>query len=264
MSAVDPADDDGAEHGAEQRALARLGARYALPQSAIDALATLLRLLSGDPHAPTSVRDPRRVLNDHLADSLSALELPVLRAPAAVADIGSGAGLPGLPLAAALPGARFWLVESNARKCEFIGRAAAAAGLGNASVVNDRAESWVAGRGHQDVVTARALARLDVVTEYAAPLLRRGGSLVAWRGRRDPADEAAGRLAAERLGLELVDVVPVKPYPGAEHRHLHVLRKVADTPAGFPRRPGVARKRPLGAQSSAQSESLASSDRDRR
>jgi 16S rRNA (guanine527-N7)-methyltransferase len=260
VSAVDPADNG----GAEVQALARLGDRYGLSQPAIDALATLFRLLSGDPHAPTSVSDPRRVLDDHLADSLSALELPVIRAAATVADIGSGAGLPGLPLAAALPAARIWLVESNARKCEFIGRAAAAAGLGNASVVHERAESWVAGRGRHDVVTARALARLDVVTEYAAPLLRRGGSLVAWRGRRDPVDEAAGRLAAGRLGLELVGVVPVTPYPAAEHRHLHVLRKVADTPAGFPRRPGVARKRPLGVQSSAQSESVAPSDRDRR
>lgn len=241
MSAPEPPPALGAE------GLAELSERYGLPEPATQALAALLRLLCVDPHAPTSVRDPAGVLRDHLADSLSALELPVLRGAATIVDIGSGAGLPGLPLAAALPAAQVRLLESNGRKCEFIARAAAAARLGNASVVNDRAETWVDGRGRHEVVTARALARLDVVAEYAAPLLAPSGSLIAWRGRRDPADEAAGRVAAERLGLEPVDVVAVTPYAGAEHRHLHVLRKVAPTPAGFPRRPGVARKRPLGA-----------------
>jgi 16S rRNA (guanine527-N7)-methyltransferase len=85
-----------------------------------------------------------------------------------------------------------------------------------------------------------------VVAEYAAPLLRVGGRLVAWRGRRDPADEAAGARAALQLGLEAREPVAVRPYPAAEHRHLHVMVKTGETPAKFPRRPGVARKRPLG------------------
>jgi 16S rRNA (guanine527-N7)-methyltransferase len=83
--------------------------------------------------------------------------------------------------------------------------------------------------------------------EYAAPLLRIGGSLVVWRGRRDPEAEAAGARAASELGLEVREPESVDPYPGAEHRYLHLVLKVKETPCGFPRREGVARKRPLGA-----------------
>ena len=103
------------------------------------------------------------------------------------------------------------------------------------------------GSGCCDLVTARALAPLAVVAEYAAPLLALGGTLVAWRGRRDPVDEAAAGRAAAELGLEAREPIHVEPYPGALHRHLHVMVKVAPTPDRFPRRPGVARKRPLGA-----------------
>jgi 16S rRNA (guanine527-N7)-methyltransferase len=84
-----------------------------------------------------------------------------------------------------------------------------------------------------------------VLAEYAAPLLREGGVLVAWKGARDPGEEAAAATAADRLGLAQRAVLPVRPFEGARHRHLHVLAKVAPTPAGFPRRPGMARKRPL-------------------
>jgi 16S rRNA (guanine527-N7)-methyltransferase len=118
-------------------------------------------------------------------------------------------------------------------------------GLGNAEVVVARAEEWEGGMGACDVVTARALAALNVLAEYAAPLLRPGGALVAWKGRRDPDEEADGRAAAVRLGLEVEEVRPVSPFPEAQARHLVVMRKVAPTPAGFPRRPGMARKRPL-------------------
>lgn len=237
--------------------LAWLGERHALPAGALARLGAFARLLSDDPYAPTSVRDPRRVAEEHLADSLSALALVAVAEARAIVDVGSGAGLPGLPLAIALPAAHVTLLEANGRKCEFIARAATAADAGNADVVHDRAETWSAGRGRHDLVTARALARLDVVAEYAAPLLGLGGSLVAWRGRRDPGDEAAARAACARLGLEPREIVAVTPFTGAEHRHLHVLVKVAEAPPAFPRRPGVARKRPLGA-------SVLPSDRDRR
>jgi 16S rRNA (guanine527-N7)-methyltransferase len=95
-------------------------------------------------------------------------------------------------------------------------------------------------------VTARAVDSLAVLAEYAAPLLEAGGVLVAWKGARDRAEEEAGVAAAERLGLRVVDVLRVEPFPGARDRHLHVYEKAAPTPPGFPRRPGMARKRPLG------------------
>jgi 16S rRNA (guanine527-N7)-methyltransferase len=189
------------------------------------------------------------ILRDHLADSLVALELAEVRAATAVADLGSGAGFPGLPLAIALPAARVSCVESNGRKCAFIARAAEACGAANASAVHARAEEWAEGLGACDLITARALAPLAVIAEYAAPLLSLGGWLVAWRGRRDLEDEASGARAAAQLGLEPRPIIQVKPYPGALHRHLHLLRKVSATPDRFPRRPGMARKRPLGGAS---------------
>jgi 16S rRNA (guanine527-N7)-methyltransferase len=232
---------------AVERELADLASRFGLPPAAAAQLAALLDALVSDPHAPTTVREPAQAAGVHLADSLVALELPEVRAATRIADLGAGAGFPGLPLAVALPGAELVLVESVARKCAFIRAAADAAGLTNVEVVADRAESWSAGLGTRDLVTARALAPLAALAEYAAPLLREGGALVAWKGKRDEQEERDATAAAELLGLAIDRVVPVQPYAGAEHRHLHVLRKVAPTPDRFPRRPGMARKRPLGA-----------------
>lgn len=209
----------------------------------------MLERVAEDPEAPTTVTDRQSILRDHLADSLVALELAEVRNATAIADLGAGAGFPGLPLAIALPGAQVSLVESNGRKCAFIAGAVEACALHTAAAVHTRVEEWAAGRGACDLVTARALAPLAVVAEYAAPLLTVGGSLVAWRGRRDAEDEAAGGRAAAELGLEPGLVLRVEPYPGALHRHLHVMRKVASTPDRFPRRAGMARKRPLGGAS---------------
>jgi 16S rRNA (guanine527-N7)-methyltransferase len=226
--------------------LAALLERLELPAGLGEPLARLVELLSGDPLAPTAVRDPERIVDVHLADSLVALALPEVASAATIVDVGSGAGLPGLPLALALPRARVVLLESSARKCEFLTRAASAAGATNVEVVAARAESWHEGLDAADAVTARAVAPLDVVAEYAAPLLRLGGAAVLWRGRREPAEERAGARAAALLGLVAEEPRPVTPYPGARHHHLHVLRKVSPTPRGYPRRAGIARKRPLG------------------
>jgi 16S rRNA (guanine527-N7)-methyltransferase len=229
--------------------ISALTERYALPDAAAGQLEALVDLVATDPAAPTTVTDRAAILRDHLADSLVALELAAVRAATAIADLGAGAGFPGLPLAIALPEARVRLVEGNGRKCAFMASAIEACGVGNAEPVHARAEAWPDGIGACDLVTARALAPLAVVAEYAAPLLAPEGTLVAWRGQRDPHDEAAGARAAAELGLEPREVVHVEPYPGALHRHLHLMVKMSPTPARFPRRPGMARKRPLGAPS---------------
>jgi 16S rRNA (guanine527-N7)-methyltransferase len=97
------------------------------------------------------------------------------------------------------------------------------------------------------VITARALAALPVVLEYAAPLLELGGHVVAWKGEVAEAEAADGAAAAALLGLDPVAVVPVQPFAEARGRTLHVFRKAAPTPERFPRRPGMAAKRPLAA-----------------
>jgi 16S rRNA (guanine527-N7)-methyltransferase len=228
--------------------IGELVSRYELPVGAASALSALLDLVATDPHSPTTVRRPADVLNDHLADSLVALDVAHLRRASVIADLGSGAGFPGLPLAVALPNAQIVLVESSARKCDFIERAIARCGISNARSLAVRAEAWPEGRSQFEVVTARALAPLAVVAEYAAPLLALGGVLLAWRGGREPTAEAAAAHAATALGLELRETRSVHPYRGAEHRHLHLMVKVTETPSRFPRRPGIARKRPLGEQ----------------
>ena len=222
-----------------------LAARWQLEPLEPGRLAALLEMLE-DPAAPTTVCRFFKAADAHLADSLVALELDAVRSARTIADLGSGVGFPGLALAVALPGARVALVESAERRCAFLRRAVRAAGLDNAEVVHARAEQWAAGAGAQDLVTARALATLPVLVEYAAPLLELGGALVAWKGRRDPGEEAAGARAAAEVGLEPIEVRCVRPYTGARDRHLHVFGKVNETPPRFPRRPGMARKRPLG------------------
>ena len=207
----------------------------------------VLRTLEADEYAPTAIREPKQAAQAHVADSLAALELDSLITARRIADLGSGAGFPGLALAVALPEAEVSLIESQRRKCEFLVRACAAAGVENAHVVCTRAEDWEAGLSANDVVVARALAPQNVVLEYAAPLLRLGGKLIDWRGRRDEATERSADRAAALLGLAREEVRKVVPFEGATDHHLHVFTKVHETPPRFPRRAGVARKRPLGA-----------------
>jgi 16S rRNA (guanine527-N7)-methyltransferase len=221
--------------------------RFGLAPEATAAVERLLELLERDETAPTTVRSHAEALDVHVADSLSGLEVPAVREARRIADIGAGAGFPGLVLAAALPDARVALVESVGRKCAWLERAIAAMQLPNAEPVNARAEAWPAGHAAHDLVTARALAPLNVLVEYAAPLLAEGGSLVAWKGRRDPAEEEDGAAAAERLGLQAGEVVRVEPFPAARNHHLHLYLKVGPTPNGYPRRPGMASKRPIRA-----------------
>ena len=219
-----------------------------LGQGARAAIDALLDALAADPTAPTTVTDPAQARRVHVADSLSGLVFVQLREARAICDVGAGAGFPGLVLAAALPAATVHLVESVTRKCEFMRRAIDGAGLRNAVVVDDRAETFAAGPGAEcfDLVTARAVGRLSTLAELASPLLADGGYLVAWKGRRDADEEAELGRAAASLAMEPLEVRSVGPYAGSRHRHLHLLRKDGPTPDDLPRRAGMARKRPRG------------------
>lgn len=235
-----------------RRRLDRLTERFALPDGSTERLERLLQLLASDRRAPTAVKDPLQAIDVHLADSLCALELTGFRDLPGLVDLGSGAGLPGAALAVAMPGSRFDLLDSSGRKCAFLEELLELLELDHARAICARAEEWGAGAGAGTYAgaTARALGPLPVVLEYAAPLLRRGGRLVAWKGRRNTAEEDGARAACASLGMRLVTVEPVEPFAGSRNRHLHVYEKVSGTPAGFPRRPGMARKRPLGGRTS--------------
>jgi 16S rRNA (guanine527-N7)-methyltransferase len=230
--------------GGTTELLAALGGGLTAGQ--LSQLAVVLQTLEADPHAPTAVRTAKQAVDVHVADSLAALELDAVRAAHRIADLGSGVGFPGLALAVALPAAEIRLVESQRRRCEFLERVCARAEIGNARVVCARAEEWREGLVGNDAVVARALAAPSVVLEYAAPLLRLGGTVVDWRGKRVPQQEDAAMRAADELGLRREEVRRVEPFSGAQERYLHLHLKVRDTPERFPRRAGMARKRPLG------------------
>ena len=213
----------------------------------------LLEALAAEPDPHTSVSDPERAREVHVADSRSGLEVPSLASARRIADVGAGAGFPGLVLAVALPRARVDLIESVGRKAAVIDRLIQAAKVANARSVVARAEDWArlpaglgGGREAYEAVTARAVAGLPVLVEYAAPLLRMAGVLVAWKGRVGADELRLGRGAADEVGMSLEDVLSVEPFAGARDRQLFVFRKVAPTPDRFPRRPGMAVKRPLG------------------
>jgi 16S rRNA (guanine527-N7)-methyltransferase len=229
--------------------LQALTRRFGLDGAQYRQLEALLVVLDTDDLAPTTVAVPERAVQAHIADSLVGLEMDALRRAARIADIGAGAGFPGLPLAVACPESEVTLVESQTRKCAFVEQAIGVARIQNASVVCARAEAWPEGLRSHECVVARAVGPQPVVLEYSAPLLVIGGSLMDWRGSRNPADESAALAAAEELGMERVEIRHVQPFPGARDLHLHAFVKRQETPSRFPRRAGMARKRPLAGPS---------------
>lgn len=174
----------------------------------------------------TAIRDlqeARRVLLD---DSLRGVDL-VREVEGPIVDVGSGGGAPGIPLALALPEREVTLLEANGRKCDFLREWAPP----NVRVVQGRAEEQETdGFG---VAVAKALAPPHVAAEWCLPLVYSGGAAVLWVGPSVDAVRVAG--VAGQVGGELAE----------NHDGLLVLRKLRPTPAGFPRRVGVARKRPL-------------------
>jgi 16S rRNA (guanine527-N7)-methyltransferase len=225
----------------------KLGLELSDPPDALAKLSALADALGREPAPPTRLTSQDEIADGHIADSLAGILVARLVAAKSIVDIGSGAGFPGLALAAALPDASLDLVEATAKKVEVIDRLARAAGIANARGVAERIETWAAteGAGAYEAATVRAVAPLSVLVEYAAPLLPEGGVLVAWKGARDEDEEAAGRAAGQLVGLAPVDVLQVVPYDGAHSRHLHVYEKTGPTPDRFPRRPGVAARKPL-------------------
>jgi 16S rRNA (guanine527-N7)-methyltransferase len=218
--------------------------------SAEPVLETLLELLA-DPRAPIAGSTVERAREVHIADSLSGLEIGALRSAERIADLGSGAGLPGLVLAASRPKALFDLIESVSHKCDFLRVAIDRMELANTRLICERSEEWARKEGREayDAVTARSVGRLAALAELASPLLREGGVLVAWKGARSATEEGELERAVKRVAMEPLEIRSVRPYPASRNRHIHLLRKNGPTPNGLPRRPGMAAKRPFGSES---------------
>jgi 16S rRNA (guanine527-N7)-methyltransferase len=176
----------------------------------------------------TSIRDPGEARRVHVDESLAALDA-VQRFEGPIVDVGSGGGAPGIPLASALPDRDVTLLEANGRKCAFLREAARE--FSNVTVVQGRAEEQETDRF--GLAVAKALAPPAVAAEWCLPLVAPGGAAVLYVG--PSADASAVSRVSERLGGAAAEETP----------GLLVLRKLESTPAGFPRRPGVAKRRPL-------------------
>ena len=197
-------------------------------------------------------RDLDGILLAHILDSLSCLLYRPLFDARRLADVGSGGGLPGIPIKIVEPELATTLVESTGKKAQFLRHVVESLSLVNVEVANARVEDLGRARAHRGVygiVTSRAVARLSVVAEYGVPLLETGGRIVAMKGRLGQEELAEGSRAADALGARLEEIVEVPMLPAVvkKERKLVILEKIRETPAAYPRRPGVAAKRPLGA-----------------
>ncbi len=198
----------------------------------------------------TSVADWERAQAVHYLDSLSVLAAipPALLRSGRLADVGSGAGLPGIALLIAEPSLRVTLVEATRKKADFLRGLGESLGLDGVEVLACRAETLgrdPLAREAFDVVTARGVARLNALAELTLPLCRVGGVVVASKGADADAEAAAAETAVRTLGGAIREVRSVD-VPGLDRpRALVVLDKVAPTPDRYPRRPGIPGKRPL-------------------
>jgi 16S rRNA (guanine527-N7)-methyltransferase len=211
-------------------------------------LLSLLALVRAAPFNLTALRDPDEMRRKHVVDSLACLPAARLAPGEVVLDLGSGAGFPGLPLAVVRPDIRLTLLEASAKKVAFLQVATARLELANVEAVHGRAEDlgrdgrW---RERFDAVVARAVAPLPVLAEYALPLCRVGGRLVALKGARGDEELAQAGQALERLGAGPVARHAFSLPGGGDTRLVLVIQKARPTPGAYPRRAGVPSQRPL-------------------
>ena len=196
-------------------------------------------------------RDLDRILLDHVLDSLSCFLHEPLWGARRLADVGSGGGLPGIPISIVRPDLPTTLIESIGKKAGFLRHATEHLALGNVDVVNARVEDigrMQEQRGAYGIVITRAVARLSVLVEYCVPLLEVGGHAVAMKAGLDGEEyeegrRATGALEARVAGVEHVDMLPEV---GEKERNLVILEKVRETPGRYPRKAGTVTRRPLG------------------
>lgn len=197
----------------------------------------------------TRIVDPAEIAAKHFLDSLSvAGALRHLPATAALIDVGSGPGFPGLPLKIVQPGWRVTLLESTGKKARFLEHLVNVLKLPGVTVLVARAEEAgqnPAHRARYDVAVARAVASLPVLAEYLLPLVKVGGLAVAQKGQSPAAEIVAAANALGMLGGRVAQVVPVSVPFLAGERHLVVINKKRATPPQYPRRPGLPAQKPL-------------------
>jgi len=207
----------------------------------------LVLLLEANTHFNlTAIKDPNEAWSRHILDSLTLVPIIASAEAKTVIDVGSGGGLPGIPLAVVMPDVQFTLLESTGKKAEFLRRVALELNLTNIMVINDRSE--VIGQDHQagghrekyDIVVARAVGRLPVLLELTVPLAKIGGMVLAMKGEQAQVEIAESKAAMHLLHVGVADV---REQP---HGVIVIIEKHRKTPRIYPRKPGEPKRVPLG------------------
>jgi 16S rRNA (guanine527-N7)-methyltransferase len=196
----------------------------------------------------TAIRDVESIRTKHFLDSLSCVLAWKGTLPNQLIDIGTGAGFPGIPLKILYPNMKLTLVESVGKKAMFCQHIVRVLHLGNVEVIQARAEDLGQDAKHRekyDWAVARAVANLNVLSEYLIPLVKIGGTMLAQKGESGPAEAQSAEHAMKMLGGKLKHLIPVNLPGVADDRYLILVDKVAATPPRYPRKPGVAAKQPL-------------------
>jgi 16S rRNA (guanine527-N7)-methyltransferase len=196
----------------------------------------------------TAIRDSESIRTKHFLDSFSCVLAWKAAPPEHLIDVGTGAGFPGIPLKILYPNLRLTLVESVGKKAVFCQHIVRVLGLEHANVIQARAEALGQTAQHRekyDWVVARAVANLNVLSEYLIPLAKVGGTVLAQKGESGPAEAQSAEKAMGLLGGKLKQLIPVSLPGVADDRYLVVVDKVAATPPKYPRKPGIPMKQPL-------------------
>jgi len=193
----------------------------------------------------TSITDPGEIRLKHFEDSLALLQILKLT-DESVVDIGAGAGFPGIPLKIVCPDIKLTLVEATRKKAEFLKHLVAKLTLKEVAVLWGRAEEIAKNKREAfDLAVSRAVAKLNILSEYCLPFVKIGGQFIAYKEEKVGAEAASAQKAIERLGGKIKAIIKVKLPNSDLTRSLVLIEKIAPTPPAFPRRPGMAKKNPL-------------------
>jgi 16S rRNA (guanine527-N7)-methyltransferase len=196
----------------------------------------------------TAIRDAESIRTKHFLDSFSCVLAWKASPPNQLIDVGTGAGFPGIPLKVLYPSLKLTLVESVGKKAMFCQHIVRVLGLEHVEVIQARAEDLGQDPRHRekyDWAIARAVANLNVLSEYLIPLVKLGGTVLAQKGESGPAEAQSAEEAMKLLGGKLKQLIPVNLPGVADDRYLVVVEKVAATPPRYPRKPGIPMKQPL-------------------
>ena len=196
----------------------------------------------------TAIRDVESIRTKHFLDSFSCVMAWRANPPRHLIDVGTGAGFPGIPLKIIYPSMQLTLVESVGKKAMFCQHIVSVLGLENVDVIQARAEDLGQKEKHRekyDWAVARAVANLNVLSEFLLPLVKLNGVMLAQKGESGPAEAQSAEHAMKILGGKLKQLIPVNLPGVVDDRYLILVDKVAATPPKYPRKPGIPAKQPL-------------------